>query len=157
MPRKPFEPYLRLADPVLAGKLRDMPGAEVRCRGVHHRWARDTVLPGEPWPDVVRAWPTKDGRVKIQDPCVDCSLAWRVTKTLPGGELDPFARSNIVYDADWVTVPQGLDRRKGTIRAEGYRRGKKRNKNQLQAALARTADRGLEPVQPVRFAHAGTG
>jgi hypothetical protein len=54
-----------------------------------------------------------------------------------------------------VTIPQGLDRRKRTIRAEGDRRGRKKNSQYLQAALDRTARQEVQPVQPVRFAHAG--
>lgn len=149
--------YLYAVDPELAEKLAEMPREEVRCRGVHHRWARDTVLPGDPWPNVVRAWPAGDGRIKIEDPCVDCYLAWRVTKTGYDGVLDPYARSHIVYHEDWVRIPQGLDRRKGTIRREGQRRGKNQENASLAAALTRTEESGVQPVQPVRFAHAGTG
>jgi hypothetical protein len=131
-----------------------MPPEEVRCRAGWHRWARDTVLPGQPWPDSVRAWPDREGRIRIQDPCVACGLAWRVTKTLPGGELDAFAKSGIVYDPGWVSVPQGMDRRKRTIRQEGYRRAGKKDARSLQAALSRTERAGVLPVQPVRFQHA---
>jgi hypothetical protein len=115
------------------------------------------VLPEDPWPSVVRAWPTGDGRIKIEDPCVDCHLAWRVTRTGYDGVLDAFAPSHIVYHEDWVRVPQGLDRRKRTIRREGDRRGQRQNTASLAAALARTEQSGGQPVQPVRFAHAGTG
>jgi len=147
---------LRVVDPDLERALRDMPPEEVRCRGGHHRWARDTVLPGEAWPDSVRAWPMEDSRIKIQDPCVDCGMAWRITRTGFGGELDAFAKSYIVYSEEWVTIPQGLDRRKRTIRAEGHRRAGRKNARHLQAALDRTERQGSLPVQPVRFAHAGT-
>jgi len=134
-----------------------MPPEEVRCRSAHHRWARDTVLPGQPWPDSVRAWSMEDGRIKIQDPCMDCGMAWRITRTGHGGELDAFsARSYIVYSEEWVTISRGLDRRKKTIRSEGDRRGRKKNAQHLQRALDRTARQGALPVQPVRFAHAGS-
>jgi hypothetical protein len=140
----------------LASTLRDMPPEEVRCRSGWHRWARDTVLPGEAWPDSVRAWPDNQGRIKIEDPCLDCGLAWRVTKTLPGGEMDAFAVAHIIYDKDWVRVPQGQDRRKRTIRQEGYRRAAKKNSAQLHQALNRTAARGAEPHVPeARFAGPG--
>lgn len=143
---------LRAADAGLETALRDMPAEEVRCRSGWHRWARDSVLPGEEWPDVVRVWPDKDGRFRIEDPCLDCWLAWRVTKTMPGGELDAFAKSSIIYDRDWVPIPLGLDRRKRTIRAEGYRRAGKSTRTQLRAAMARTAAQGAEPQKvPVRF------
>lgn len=144
---------LQSVDLELASVLAEMPAREVRCRAGNHWWARDTVLPGEPWPDVVRAWPDNQGRIRIEDPCVKCGLAWRVTKTGPDGELDAFARTSIVYDEDWVSVPQGLDRRKRTIRAEGYRRGAKRNQSSLQAALARTERQGNVPQ--VQFRGAG--
>ena len=133
---------------------RDMPPEEVRCRGGHHLFARDTVLPGEPWPDSVQAWPDQQGRIKIQEPCVLCHLVWRVTKTGVDQMLDAFAKTHLVYDEDWVSVPQGLDRRKRTIRAEGYRRAVKKNASSLQAALSRTERAGALPVQPVRFQHA---
>jgi hypothetical protein len=149
--------HLYAVDPELAGILAQMPREEVRCRRGHHRWARDTVLPEDPWPNVVRAWPTGDGRIKVEDPCVDCGLAWRVTRTGYDGALDAFARSHIVYHEDWVRVPQGLDRRKRTIGREGDRRGKKQNTASLAAALARTEQSGAQPVQPVRFAHADAG
>ena len=68
--------------------------------------------------------------------------------------LDAFAKTHLVYDEDWVSVPQGLDRRKRTIRAEGYRRAVKKNASSLQAALSRTERAGALPVQPVRFQHA---
>jgi hypothetical protein len=142
-------------EPALESALRDMPPEEVRCRSAYHRWARDTVLPGQPWPSSVRAWPMSDGRIKIQDPCTDCGMAWRITRTGPGGDLDAFAKPYIVYGDEWVTIPQGLDRRKRTIRAEGDRRGRKKNSQYLQAALDRTARQEVQPVQPVRFAHAG--
>jgi len=147
---------LRAVDPDLEQALRDMPPEEVRCRAGHHRWARDTVLPGQPWPDSVRAWSMEDGRIKIQDPCVDCGMAWRITRTGFGGKLDAFAKSYIVYGDEWVTIPQGLDRRKRTIRAEGDRRAARKNSQYLQRALDRTARQGVLPVQPVRFAHAGS-
>jgi hypothetical protein len=136
---------LRSVDLELAAVLADMPPEEVRCRAGNHYWARDSVLPGQPWPDVVRAWPWRYGRYRIEDPCLKCSMAWRVTLTGVDGELDAFARTHIVYDPDWVRVPQGLDRRKRTIRREGYRRGAKKNKTSLKDALARTVEREQAP------------
>jgi hypothetical protein len=131
-----------------------MPPEEVRCRAGWHRWARDSVLPGQPWPEEVRAWPDREGRIKIEDPCLACRMAWRVTKTGVDQLLDAFAKTSIVYDEDWVSVPQGMDRRKRTIRAEGYRRAEKKDARSLQAALSRTERAGALPVQPVRFQHA---
>jgi hypothetical protein len=151
----PGTAQLRIVEPALESALRDMPPEEVRCRSARHRWARDTVLPGDEWPSSVLAWPAGDGRIKIQDPCLDCGLAWRITRTGPGGEMDALARSYIVYSPEWVSIPQGLDRRKRTIRAEGDRRGRRKNQQHLQRALDRAARQGVQPVQPVRFSHGG--
>lgn len=139
---------LRAADPDLEKALRDMPPEEVRCRSGHHRFARDTVLPGQQWPDSVRAWPDGEGRIKIEDPCVDCKMVWRITKTGYDGQLDAFAKPYLVYDEDWVRIPQGLDRRKRTVRAEGYRRSRAKDSASLQRALDRTAEREVRPHLP---------
>ena len=156
MPRKPVKARrgprtVRQAEQDVYG---DMPPEEVRCRGGHHLFARDTVLPGQGWPDSVRAWPDSSGRIKIEEPCVLCHLVWRVTRTGADQRLDAFARSHLVYDQDWVTVPQGMDRRKRTIRQVGYNRAMKKDASSLQAALDRTERAGALPVQPVRFQHA---
>lgn len=132
----------------------DMPAAEVRCRGAHHLFARDTVLPGQAWPDSVQAWPDSQGRIKIQEPCTLCGLVWRITRTGVDQMLDAFTKSYLVYDGDWVSVPQGLDRRKRTIRQHGYERAAKKDARSLQAALSRTERAGALPVQPVRFQYA---
>jgi hypothetical protein len=153
MPRQSVPRGPRTVEQAAEDVYRSMPAEEVRCRGGHHRFARDTVLPGQPWPESVRAWPDDQGRVRIEDPCVDCGLCWRVIKSLPGGELDAFARPAIVYDPDWVRVPQGLDRRKRTIRQEGYRRGHKKDQASIQQALNRTSRRGHVPQ--TTFRHAG--
>lgn len=159
MPRNSSRPRRgpRTVEQAAADVYADMPPEEVRCRAGHHLFARDTVLPGQPWPDSVRAWPDNQGRIKIQEPCVLCQLCWRITKTGVDQLLDAFAKTYLVYDPEWVSVPQGMDRRKRTIRAEGYRRAERKDARSLQAALDRTERAGVLPVQPVRFQHAAGG
>jgi len=154
MPRRSVPRGPRTVEQAAEDVYRDMPPEEVRCRGGHHRFARDTMLPGEEWPDSVRAWPDAQGRIKIEEPCVDCRLVWRITKTGVDQALDAFAKSHLVYDEDWVVVPQGLDRRKRTIRQHGYFRAAKKDARSLRVALDRTERAGALPVQPVRFQHA---
>lgn len=133
-------PARRTEDQELTVVLNDMPDEEVRCRAAWHRWALDSVMPGEAWPDVVRAWPGQRGVFRIEDPCTECGLAWRIIDTLPGGEMDPFAVTRVVYDRAWVAIPQGYKRGKRRIRAEMYRRrGGAQTTAQLQEAAARTA------------------
>jgi hypothetical protein len=133
-------PPRRTEDQELTGILNEMPDLEVLCRTGWHRWALDEVMPGESWPDVVRAWPQRRGVFRIEEPCVKCGLAWRITDTLPGGRMDPFAVSRIAYDREWVTIPQGYKRGKRRIRQELYRRrGEEQTTAQVEAAAARTA------------------
>lgn len=139
----------RTEDQELIGILNDMPDAEVRCRAGWHRWALDSVMPGESWPDVVRAWPGRLGVFRIEDPCTECGLAWRIMDTLPGGEMDPYAQTRVVYDQEWVTIPQGYKRGKRRIRQEMYRRrGQVQTTAQVRAAAARTAADEEAVAQP---------
>jgi hypothetical protein len=141
----------RTVDRELEGILGEMPAEEVRCRMGYHRWARDSVLPGVPWPASVRAWPDGRGGYRIEDPCLNCELVWRVTETLPGGEMDPYAAPRLVYDADWVTVPAGYSRGKKLLRAEFYRRSGNGLASQIRQAVARTT---AEPAKEIRFSGA---
>jgi hypothetical protein len=145
-------PVRRTEDQELTGILNEMPDLEVLCRTGWHRWALDEVMPGESWPDVVRAWPQRRGVFRIEEPCVKCGLAWRITDTLAGGTMDPFAVSRIVYDREWVTIPQGYKRGKRRIRQELYRRrGADDTAAQLERAAARTAadEEAAAPAAPV--------
>jgi hypothetical protein len=148
-------PARRTEDQELTGILNEMPDLEVLCRTGWHRWALDEVMPGESWPDVVRAWPQRRGVFRIEEPCVKCGLAWRITDTLAGGRMDPFATSRIVYDREWVAIPQGYKRGKRRIRQELYRRrGADNTAAQLELAAARTAADEEVVVQapaPVKF------
>jgi hypothetical protein len=133
-------PARRTEDQELTGILNEMPDLEVLCRTGWHRWALDEVMPGESWPDSVRAWPGRRGAFRIEEPCVKCGLTWRITDTLPGGRMDPFAVTRIVYDREWVTIPQGFKRGKRRIRQELYRRrGDEQTAAQVEEAAARTA------------------
>jgi hypothetical protein len=76
---------------------------------------------------------------RIEEPCLECGLAWRIQDTRPGGELDPFVVTRIVYDSSWVSIPQGYKRGKRRIRAEMYRRrGVSDMADQVRQAAART-------------------
>jgi hypothetical protein len=154
---------LRTEDQELTVILNEMPDEEVRCRMGKHDWALDSVLPGEAWPDIVRAWPGRLGVFRIEDPCLRCGLAWRVFDTLPDAELDADAKISIHYDPDWVKVPQGYDRRKRRIRREYNRRSGKKQAVQVRRAVTRTAAterraaRDAAGAPAVKFSAAGAG
>jgi hypothetical protein len=65
--------------------------------------------------------------------------------------MDPYASSRLVYDADWVTVPQGYSRRKRRLREEYYRRMGGGLAAQIGQAVARTT---AEPAKEIRFSEA---
>ncbi len=137
--------------------LNDMPDGEVRCRAAWHQWALDDVMPGETWPDVVRAWPQRRGAFRIEDPCTRCGLAWRIIDTLPGGKMDPFAVARVIYDREWVPIPQRFRRGKRRIRAELYRRrGVDDTAEQLRMAAERTEADEASVEQAIRTAPAVT-
>lgn len=151
--------------------LNDMPDEEVRCRmRGRHRYAMDSVLPGQAWPDVIRAWPGKLGAFRIEDPCLDCELAWRVIETGVSGDMTGDLVITLHYDAQWVTVPQGYGRTgPRRMRSEYNRRGGKRQSAQLSKVVSRTANEerrlarqrakeareAAEGAPQVRFTHAG--
>jgi len=148
---------LRTEDQELTTILNEMPDEEVRCRMGKHDWALDSVLPGQAWPDVVRAWPGQLGAFRIEDPCLRCGLAWRVLDTRAGGELDAAAKISIHYDPDWVKVPQGYDRRKRRIRQEYNRRSGPKQAAQVRQAASRTAALERQAAPEARFTAAGAG
>jgi hypothetical protein len=137
--------------------LRSMPIGEVMCRSGRHRYGLDETLPGQAWPDTVRAWPADGGAYRIEDACLLCGLAWRVFYTGPNGELDPWAPYSTHYDRDWVSIPQEYDRTKAMLRSEKYRRAGRGVAAQLRRVAARTLaedrkqDRGQAPA--ARFSH----
>jgi hypothetical protein len=150
-------PARRTEDQELTVVLNEMPDGEVRCRAAWHQWALDDVMPGESWPDSVRAWPQRRGVFRIEEPCVKCGLAWRITDTLSGGRMDPFATSRIDYDREWVSIPQGFKRGKRRIRQELYRRrGVDNTAEQLRMAAERTEADEVSVEQAIRTAPAAT-
>jgi hypothetical protein len=154
---------LRTEDQELTVILNEMPDEEVRCRMGKHDWALDSVLPGDLWPDVVRAWPGQLGVFRIEDPCLRCGLVWRVMDTLADGEMDAEAKIGIHYGPDWVKVPQGYNRRKRRIRQEYYRRSGKKQAVQVRrvatrtAATERRAARDAARAPAARFSSADVG
>lgn len=129
----------------------DMSDEEVTCRAGTHKWALDSVLPGEAWPDVVRAWPGTLGVYRIEDPCLVCDLVVRVMDTLPGGEMDPDFQFSYVYARNWVSVPMHLKRGKRRSRQEKFRRIGKKAPVQVKAAARRTAASERATPPPARF------
>jgi hypothetical protein len=98
-----------------------------------------------------------EGRYKLMEPCLVCMAATRVTYTHPGGEVDGFLKSGIVYGSNWVRMAMSQPRGRRVMRDERCRRGKNQLQDFIGRAITDLADEvqvpepARSPVAPVRF------
>jgi hypothetical protein len=132
----------------------DIPIKQVRCRAGHHKFALDDWEPPSEIPRGVSVMFASEGRYKMMEPCLACMAATRVTYTHPGGGVDGFLKSGIVYGQNWVRMPMSQPRGSRVMRDERCRRGQA----QLTAFMGRAitgltdeAEPERPPVAPVQF------
>lgn len=137
-----------------AEELGNIPARQIRCRKGHHAFALDDWIPGEEIPRGVAAMHASEGRYKLVEPCLNCSEVSRVTLTHPGGGIDGYLQSHLVYGPGWYRLPSYIPRGRRAMRDEAYRRGGR----QLQALIGRAVtlledddQPVIRAVQPVRF------
>lgn len=134
-----------------------IPGKQIRCRAGHHRFAMDDWEPPAEIPRGVSVMFASEGRYKLLEPCLACLAATRVTYTHPGGGIDGYLKSSIVYGQNWVRMAMDQPRGRRVMRDERYRRGKAQLAGFIGRAVTDLADEAREPeparspVAPVRF------
>jgi hypothetical protein len=138
----------------LDGELGAMPGRQVVCRSGYHDFAMDRWDPTTPVPKSVTVMHASDSRYKFLDPCRNCGEATRVIYTHPGGRVDGFMETGIIYGGGWHKIPNHLPRTKRIVRAEKYRRGRKFLEDAISGAVTVVADEEPVPVPQPRFSGA---
>jgi hypothetical protein len=133
-----------------------IPVKQIRCRAGHHQFALDSWEPPAAIPSGVSVMFASEGRYKLMEPCPVCWAATRVTYTHPGGGIDGYLKSTIVYGTNWVRMAMGQPRGRRVMRDEKVRRGKDQLAAFIGSAVTSLADEAREPepartVPPTRF------
>lgn len=100
-----------------------IPAKQLRCRSGHHPFPLDAWEPPAPIPAGVSVMFASEGRYKLMEPCPVCWAATRVTYTHPGGGVDGYLKSSIVYGTNWVRMAMDQPRGRRVMRDEKIRRG----------------------------------
>lgn len=128
-----------------------IPIKQIRCRAGHHRFALDDWEPPDPIPGRgVTVMFASEGRYKLLEPCLACMAATRVTYTHPGGGIDGFLKSGIVYGKNWRKMAMDAPRGRRVMRDERCRRGQAQLTAFIGSAITSLADeaREGEPDRP---------
>jgi hypothetical protein len=134
-----------------------IPARQIRCRAGHHQFALDDWEPPGAVPPGVSVMFASEGRYKLMEPCRVCMAATRVTYTHPGGGIDGFLKSGILYGPAWVPMSAGQPRGRRAMRDEKLRRGRSQMSSFIGRAVTSLTAEDREPadqrppVAPVRF------
>jgi hypothetical protein len=126
-----------------------IPAKQLRCRSGHHPFPLDAWEPPAPIPAGVSVMFASEGRYKLMEPCPVCWAATRVTYTHPGGGVDGYLKSSIVYGTNWVRMAMDQPRGRRVMRDEKIRRGQDQMAAFIGSAVTSLADEAREP-EPAR-------
>jgi hypothetical protein len=122
-----------------------IPVRQLRCRSGHHRFALDDWEPPAEIPRGVSVMFASEGRYKMLEPCLACLAATRVTYTHPGGGIDGYLKSGIIYGTNWVRMAMDRPRGRRVMRDEKVRRGRRQLDAFIGSAVTSLADEAREP------------